>query len=164
MAQLRAVVADWPNIHIRTEHMSDQQTLQLIASVDCLVSLYRSEGFGLTLVEAMLLRTAVIATNWSAPVEFAKDAAILVPYRLVPVEDPSGHYALRGRVWAEPDLTFSAAAMRDLYEDREKLAQLVDRAARLVAERLRPGISFEGYERFFSRGPAVDVAFEGSGL
>jgi glycosyltransferase involved in cell wall biosynthesis len=151
MEQLLSLVAGWPNIQIRTEHMSDQQTLQLIASVDCLVSLYRSEGFGLTVVEAMLLRTAVIATNWSAPAEFAEDAAILVPYRLVPVEDSSGRYALPGRMWAEPDLGFAAAAMRDLFEDREKVAKLVERAASLIVKRLSPGISFDGYERFLRR-------------
>ena len=42
----------------------------LIQACDCYVSLHRSEGFGLTMAEAMLLGKPVIATGYSGNLEF----------------------------------------------------------------------------------------------
>ena len=44
--------------------------MQLINSIDSLISLHRSEGFGLHLAEAMAMGKAVIATNWSGNTDF----------------------------------------------------------------------------------------------
>jgi hypothetical protein len=63
MQQLRAAIDGWPNITVMTEHLSDEAALQLIAGADCLVSLHRSEGFGLPVAEAMTVGTPVIVTG-----------------------------------------------------------------------------------------------------
>lgn len=146
MVELRRLVAGWPSIAILTDHLSDNDTLSLIASVDCLVSLYRSEGFGLTIAEAMLLKVAVIATDWSAPVEFCRGGAELIPAKLVPVEDVSGAYQIADRVWANPDTDTAAVAMLRLFNSPQYRAELVAAGARLVRERLGSSIEQAGYE------------------
>lgn len=151
MSKLRHITSQWSNIRIITEHMSDNQTLELIASVDCLVSLHRSEGFGLTISEAMSLGTAVIATNWSAPAEFSQGAAVLVPYRLVPAVDESGRYDVAGQVWADPDLEFAAKAMRRLRRNRRERETLAEAARARVVERFGRPILPDRYERFLRR-------------
>jgi glycosyltransferase involved in cell wall biosynthesis len=149
--QLDKQIAGWPNIVVMTDHLSDDETLGLIASVDCVVTLFRSEGFGLTVAEAMILGTPVIATGWSGPTEFSKGAAIHVPYRLVPVVDASGRYAKSGQLWAEPDLDKAAEAMRAVFGDKAARSLLVATARQLARERLGKPISSLPYERFLSR-------------
>ena len=54
-------------------------------SVDVYVSLHRSEGFGLGMAEAMRLAKPVIATAYSANVDFCTSQnSLQVGYRLVP--------------------------------------------------------------------------------
>ena len=80
-----------------------------------LISLHRSEGFGLTLAEAMLRGLPVIATNWSGNVDFLTgDTGIPVPYRLVPAQDPQGTYQHPDLRWADADIDAAAAALRRL--------------------------------------------------
>ena len=151
LQQLDKQIAGWPNITVMTDHLSDDETLSLIASVDCVLTLFRSEGFGLTVAEAMILGTPVIATGWSGPTEFSRGAAIHVPYRLVPVTDASGRYAKSGQHWAEPDLDKAAEAMRGLLGDAGARAALITTARQLAQERLGKPISSLPYERFLSR-------------
>ena len=47
--------------------------LSLMTSIDCYVSLHRSEGFGLGMAEAMALEKPVIATNYSGNCEFVTE-------------------------------------------------------------------------------------------
>ncbi|MEA3015770.1 MAG: hypothetical protein QOI38_492, partial [Sphingomonadales bacterium] len=65
MAELLAAIGDAPNIRIEPARLGDGDRLDLIASVDVLLSLHRSEGFGLVMAEAMLAGVPVIATGWS---------------------------------------------------------------------------------------------------
>ena len=56
----------------------------LMAGCDCYVSLHRSEGFGLTMAEAMAVGKPVIATRYSGNVDFMNDEnSYLVDYEIV---------------------------------------------------------------------------------
>src|SRR5207244_13426384 len=69
---------------------SYRQLLRLLSAADCYVSLHRAEGFGYTCAEAMAYAKTVIATNYSATVEFMDtERAFLVVSRecSVPVAD-----------------------------------------------------------------------------
>ena len=61
----------------------------LMAAADIVLSLHRSEGFGLVPAEAMQLGKPVVATGWSGNMDFmnARNSAP-VSYSLVPVQDP----------------------------------------------------------------------------
>ncbi len=103
----------------------------LIASCDVLVSLHRSEGFGLTLAEAMSLGTPVVATAWSGNLDFmAPGQRSLIRAGLVPVSDPQGFYATSGR-WAEPDVGEAAGWLRILADDPQFRRRLADSAGSL---------------------------------
>ena len=116
------------------EKMSDAEVSGLIARCEVLLSLHRSEGYGLTLAEAMRCGRCVVATGWSGNMDFMDDTcAILVPYKLVPVGN-EGPYGEWGGRWAEPDLDFAAESLRVLVSSPEKRARLgAAAAARLAA-------------------------------
>ena len=114
--QLEEARASDPRIRIIDGSLSHDEVLDLIASANVLISLHRAEGFGLTIAEAMLQGKPVIATGWSGNIDFMnEDSAIVVPYRLVPVDDSYGVYsAIQGAVWAEPDIAYAACALSEL--------------------------------------------------
>jgi glycosyltransferase involved in cell wall biosynthesis len=116
------------------------EVLRLYASSDVLVSLHRSEGLGLHLMEAMSLGKVVVATGWSGNVDFmTEENSVLVGYRLVPVAPRHPHYLAEvgrpGQVWAEPDVDQAAAALRALHEDPGRRLRLGAAAARDMERR-----------------------------
>jgi hypothetical protein len=61
----------------------------LIDSVDCFVSLHRSEGFGLVIAEAMARGKVVVATGWSGNMDFmSAHNALPVAFELRTIERP----------------------------------------------------------------------------
>jgi len=108
----------------------------LIQACDCYVSLHRSEGFGLTIAEAMLLGKPVIATAYSANVEFmGRGTSLLVGYELVPVGRQIGPYS-KDLLWAEPSVAEAAEAMRWVYEHPTEASDLGQRAKQTAEETL----------------------------
>jgi glycosyltransferase involved in cell wall biosynthesis len=117
-ARLVAAVADAPNIRLETRTLPPADSHALTVMADIVVSLHRSEGFGLVPAEAMLLGRPVVATGWSGNMTFMDEScAALVGYRLVPARDPRGVYAVAGATWAEPDVSQAAEWLRRLAED-----------------------------------------------
>ena len=117
--QLRAfrqLIDDDPDIFLIDETLSRPDTLGLIAAMDGIISLHRSEGLGLLVAEAMLLGKPVIATDYSATREFVTNqTGYPVGYHVVPV--PEGDYPFAtGQVWAKPDVAHAAWHMRRLAE------------------------------------------------
>jgi glycosyltransferase involved in cell wall biosynthesis len=103
-----------PDIAVVDRHLSRGEQLAMIASADCLVSLHRSEGLGLHLIEAMWLGTPTIATRYSGNVHIADDdSALLIDARMVPVERGEDYFPPEA-TWADPDLDAAAASMRRL--------------------------------------------------
>lgn len=114
--------------------------LSLCASCDVFVSLHRSEGLGLGLMEAMSLGLPVIATAYSGPLDFlTADNSIPVPYELVPVRSGNPAYApMNGlSTWAEPDIVAAGEAMRSLADDPARRRELGARARRDMESRRR---------------------------
>ena len=105
----------------------------LIQACDCYVSLHRSEGFGLTMAEAMLLGKPVIATGYSGNLEFMdRDNSLLIGYELVPVGRQIGPYS-KDLLWAEPSVVEAAEAMRWIHENADE-ARALGARARISAE------------------------------
>ncbi|MEP6915167.1 MAG: glycosyltransferase, partial [Acidobacteriota bacterium] len=99
----------------------------LMNACDCYVSLHRSEGFGLTLAEAMALEKPTIATAYSGNMAFmTPDNSFLVPWSPALVPHGCEPYP-KGDCWAEPDLGAAASMMRLVYEN----PALADDRARL---------------------------------
>ncbi len=97
-----AAAAGHPDIHLLDGYVSPQEKNSIIAACDCFVSLHRSEGFGLTMAEAMLLAKPVIATRYGGSLEFMDDEnSFLVDCRPAPVGDGAYPYAPEA-VWGIP--------------------------------------------------------------
>jgi len=139
-ARLRAV-ADHPNIQIDTRTLPAADNFALMAACDIVLSLHRSEGFGLVPAEAMLLGLPVVATEWSGNVDFMDaGCAAMVPVGLIPAHDPRGVFMAPGAMWAEPDVTAAAAHLVRLADDPAGRRAL-GRAGRAAAQaRLGPGL------------------------
>jgi glycosyltransferase involved in cell wall biosynthesis len=120
-----------------TETLPEPALRGLIAASDIVLSLHRSEGFGLIPAAAMLLGRPVVATGWSGNLDFmTAETSALVSYRLVPVVDPRGTYELPGAMWAEPALDDAVASLRRLADDAALRARMGAAAAADVAVKI----------------------------
>jgi glycosyltransferase involved in cell wall biosynthesis len=156
-----------PDITLVDSYVSSAEKNTMIAHCDCYVSLHRSEGFGLTAAEAMLLGRPVIATRYGGTLEFMTDEnAYLVDYKLVTVGEGHHPYPATG-VWAEPDLEQAAELMRRVFEAPEEARERGQLARRQLLEQRSPvaaGSSIERrlaliHERLYDRGArSVNVA------
>ena len=91
----------------------------LMAQFDLYLSMHRSEGFGLTIAEAMWLGVPVVATGYSGNMDFMTEAnSYPVRYRETVVRENEGPFQL-GTVWAEPDVGHAAALCDHIYSDRK---------------------------------------------
>ncbi len=115
-----------------------EQTWGLTSACDALISLHRSEGFGLVLAEAMALGKPVIATGYSANTDFMTDEnSLLIRHELVTIERDIGPYPAGG-VWAEPDVEHAAECIELLMDDPQKGRSLGAQAAADVERLLSP--------------------------
>ncbi len=127
-ARAVAEAAGDPRIRIVEESLDYDEVLGLFALADVVVSLHRSEGLGLTLMEAMSVGTATMATGFSGNLDFmTAENAALVGFELVPVRTPYPAYQFLVDldVWAEPSHEESVSWLRRLADDselRERLA------------------------------------------
>ena len=137
-AELMAATESDPRIHWLHRLLSPAELDQLLLSGDALVSLHRSEGFGLVLADAMAIELPVIATGYSGNLEFMPPgSAALVPWQLQPIGRTCSDYR-QGWCWAEPNLAAAAQAMRCLEHNPAAAAALGRAGARAVRERLSP--------------------------
>ena len=128
------------NIRILDRVLSRPEMNTLLSLTDCLVSLHRSEGFGIPIAEAMLLEKPVIVTAYSANMDFTTPAnSFLVKYKLVEIDRDYGPYR-KGWVWADPDLDHAAELMRYVYENRDVCIETGRRARREILQIMHPSV------------------------
>ena len=105
-------------VSIWNDYLDRGDLLDLVAVSDAYVSLHRSEGFGLTLLEALLMGKPAVATNYGGVREFIDLPNVRpVKFREVSLIQDAGPYS-KGSAWAEPDLGHAAELMRDVFEAR----------------------------------------------
>lgn len=125
-------------ITIVSEYLDRDDLWALLACSDAYLSLHASEGFGLTILEAMALGIPPVVTAYGGSMDFTDATnSLLVGYRLTPARGgPGDIYTGSGR-WAEPDLDEAAGHLRTLRADGDLRARLGERA-RLCARRYSP--------------------------
>lgn len=95
----------------------DDEMNDLFQAIDCYVSPHRSEGLGLTILEAMNAGKPVIATPYGGVSDFVtQETAFLIEYRLSEVGDGNAPYPPHF-VWAEPFLDSIRANMRTVFSN-----------------------------------------------
>jgi glycosyltransferase involved in cell wall biosynthesis len=135
---LQERIRETPNVYLTDSMLSRAQVNGLVAATGSVVSLHRSEGFGLILAEAMFLGKVAVATGWSGNMDFMNAGnSCPVGYELVTLDrDHDGYPA--GEQWAEPDVDHAAHLMRRIVEDSDWRRQLGERARRTMRSRFSP--------------------------
>ncbi len=126
------------NIFILNDYLSREEVSSLLNVCDAYVSLHRSEGFGLTIAEAMALGKPVIATNYSGNTDFMNEEnSFPIPYKLVELQKDYGPYK-KGNIWADPNEEAAAQAMRMVYSYSEIAARKGGKARSDIVAKLSP--------------------------
>ncbi|MBB4191125.1 glycosyltransferase involved in cell wall biosynthesis [Rhizobium aethiopicum] len=125
-----ASVAGNSRIRIITDKLSDAEINGLIRSSNAYLSLHRSEGFGLTVAEAIMQHTPVVSTAWSGTEDFCDpDNTWLVDTPLIPVVDTHPEFAgLESAVWADPSPEIAAAHLGDIFRAPERAREKAGKA------------------------------------
>jgi glycosyltransferase involved in cell wall biosynthesis len=108
---LQALIDATPGVVLLDRSLSQEELAALFAAADIYASPHRSEGFGLTIAEAMALGKSVVASDFGGSRDFL-DETCGYPVRApaVTLDRDFGHYT-RGGVWGEVDETAFAAAL-----------------------------------------------------
>ena len=95
---------------------------EFYACLNVFLALFRSEGYGLNLIEAAQTGLAVVASAWGIAPEIAAQPEVrTVGYRLVVPLDPQHAYEkFDGALWAEPDLLEAARKLQQLKADWQR--------------------------------------------
>lgn len=120
------------NVYLIKETLAKTEVNSLIKCCDVFVSLHRAEGFGLVIAEAMYVGTPVIATNWSANVDFMNEEnSCPVSFTLKKIGHDCYMYKAY-QTWAEPDIDNAAEYMIKLANDKEYYEKLSKNAESFI--------------------------------
>ena len=119
-AKLMALASGDLRIVFINSYLSRKELIALQSTIDCYLSLHRSEGLGLGLAECMALGKPAIATAYSGNLEFMNtENSFLVDFKLIPVRE--GEYPdFEGQMWADASVEHAATHMQTVYTDRAR--------------------------------------------
>lgn len=111
----------------------------LMVCCDAFVSLHRSEGFGLTIAEAMSVGKPVIATGYSGNIDFMNITnSFPVKYHMISTGDR--YYSSTDQNhWAEPDTLHASELMKYVYANPVEIEKIATQAQHDIAANLSPG-------------------------
>lgn len=122
-------------VRLIEEAFTRNEFMSVLAAMDGYISLHRSEGLGLGLMEAMALGKPVIATAYGGNLDFmTEENSLLVPYSLIELKQSFGPYK-EGWFWAEPDVDAAAQCMERVFEDYPAALEMGSRAQKMVREK-----------------------------
>jgi glycosyltransferase involved in cell wall biosynthesis len=136
LGALVAAANEIGNVRVITENLPSSAIAGIIRQSDTYISLHRSEGFGLTVAEAILGGTPVVSTGWSGTADFCDPQNTWnTEYALIPVVDSHPEFAaLTEARWADASPDHAA---RQLGEIAENPARAAEKAANARAFLLR---------------------------
>ncbi|MHA7057863.1 glycosyltransferase family 4 protein [Aquimarina sp. M1] len=128
--------ANQKNITIIDFDLDRNEINHLINNCDCYVSMHHSEGFGLTLAEAMCLSKATIATNYSGNTQFMNENnSFLVDYELGLIENPDANFGPK-TLWGNPMMEDTIKKLKEVYENADLRKEKAKNAQHYVQEKL----------------------------
>lgn len=137
-AELHAMLEGLAGTVVIDSFLTRQQVWDLQSCCDMLISLHRAEGFGLAPAEMMYLGKPVVATGWSANMDFmSAHNSMPVRFTLQPLAKAVGAYEA-GPEWAEADIDHAAWCIRRLLDDAALRRRIGRRAAADVRRLLDP--------------------------
>lgn len=131
--KVRLAAAGRDDITFIDRFLSGREKNGLLELCDCYVSPHRSEGFGYTPAEAMLLGKPVVVTGYGGTTEYTDDTvARMVRFTESAVGRGALPYPPDGR-WADPDLDDLAAALQWVVEAPDEVSAMAERGRERVA-------------------------------
>lgn len=104
-------------VEILPETLSRDGMNRLWDECDCLVSLHRSEGFGLPVAEALARGIPVVATRQGGILDFVDDSGGLLVDGTAAVRGAAAGAYAEWSGWIDPDVSAAAAALRRVMGD-----------------------------------------------
>jgi glycosyltransferase involved in cell wall biosynthesis len=130
LAEKRDRLAKAPPITVIEQHYDPAQLRALYRSAAMLVAPSRGEGFGLPLVEAMLLDIPVVTTNYSGQLDFCRpQTAWLVDCHM---SASQAHVAGSHSLWAEPSVEHLGIQMRAVLNRPDEARSKTEKAKSLL--------------------------------
>lgn len=114
--QIFEISKEHPHIYIIDTFWSDKEISFFYRSIDVYLALFRAEGFGLTIAEAMAHGVPVICTRYSGVLDYIGDSVISIDYKWIEIPENWGPYQ-RGWRWADPDIDQASSALQNLFND-----------------------------------------------
>lgn len=96
--------------------------IKLLQEGNILLHASRSEGWGLSAIEAMACGTPTVCTNWGGSTEFCRGAILVPPKELVKAYNVYGVKDCPG-FWAEPNWDIYKEKLQDIYNNYSDYAQ-----------------------------------------
>ena len=128
---------------------SELEVDSLYQEIDCYVSLHRSEGFGLTIAQAISSNKPVIATDYGGCMEMLElPGCFRVDYAIVPCSAIEIYPA--GSHWADPHPEHAAQLIRKVYAEYRDGLSDQDKEHRLQALEMREKMASSVLEDFVS--------------
>lgn len=145
--RLYLAAAEDPRIEIVDRMLSDDELHALIGSATAYVSPHRSEGLGLTVIEAMASGVPVIATPFGGMDAFVTDeTAFPIKHGYTELPDDYLPYP-KGYVWAEPDVDALSSRLREVLDCKQEAYRRAEVARQRVLDYFcAPGVH-AGYKR-----------------
>jgi len=128
----KSVKGTLPNIYLLHREMSDEEVNMLYnhPKVKAMVSFTKGEGFGRPLLEFSAVNKPIIASGWSGHIDFLdKEFTYLVTGTLTNVHKSAAvdKMLLREAQWFTPDDIQTGTALRMVFENYKKYAELAKR-------------------------------------
>jgi glycosyltransferase involved in cell wall biosynthesis len=122
-------------IKIIDESLSREKYIELIQSINCLVSLHRAEGFGRIIAELMLLEKPVIVSNYSGNKDYNNsNNAFLVDGNIVPLF--KGDYHLyEDNFWFEPSIDDASKQMQYVYNNQNEANNIAKNGRKTILDK-----------------------------
>lgn len=113
--------------------------VELKSTVDCFISLHRSEGYGLNILESIMEGIPVISTLYGGNMEYMNlipseiQSKLGVNYTLDTIKTTLGPYA-QGNVWAEPNQTSAINAVKYALNNKNEIIKDASTIHNIVKE------------------------------
>ncbi len=134
MIFLKESIGDSKNIIIINESWSNEFMEILFNLADVYMSLHRSEGSGLTIMESIMLEIPVVCTGYSGNLDFCQsDKCQLVDFKMVKIGDnkyPGSFYSSffdGGEIpnWADPSVDDAGKKLLQIYDNYDYYVDLI---------------------------------------
>jgi glycosyltransferase involved in cell wall biosynthesis len=139
------------NIILINEILTIKDKNILMNISDAYISLHRTEGYGLTMLESIMLEKPLICTNYSGSLDFCdKDYVELVNGKMVKVDEDSlytrGFEYSETPYWFEPDLKEASKKMLKVYNNIDFYSERASKYKDIISDKINDDLLDEFIE------------------